>query len=89
MPNLFIKARVNDSAIYIKVNSTLIISNNKAVGEGLLDVLHDCGYVVSKCSPEVWDYHIEYGSSYEIDTKEEVEEFKEINIKTHLIRHEA
>lgn len=89
MPNLFIKARVNDSTVYIKVNSVLIISNGKTIEDGLLDTLHDCGYVVSECTPLEWDLHIEYGSSYEIDTEEEVEEFREINIKAHIINHES
>jgi len=81
MPKLFIKAVVNNSTVYIKVESTVI--------EPLFDVLHDNGYKITKVLPQVWDYYIEYGKSYEVDTIEEVMEFKELNIKAKAIKHES
>ena len=78
MPKLFIKAEVNGSAIYIKVDSTII--------ESLFDILHDNGYTIRKVSPNIWDYFIAYGKSYEIDDMEEVWEFEENNIKVNKIK---
>lgn len=76
--NLFFEATINDTTIYIKISSD--------IHEDLFNVLHDKGYVVKKCSPKRWDYFVYYGSSYEIDTIEEVEEFKQLNNKAKNLR---
>jgi hypothetical protein len=88
MPNVFIKA-TKEGTIYIKVNSALLLTDTKAISTGnenLLDILQDNGYKVEKVNPSVWDYWIEYGLSYEINTYEELKEFKEVNIKANNIR---
>ena len=89
MQNVFIKA-TKENTIYIKVNSVLLFTDPKTIStdnETLLDVLQDNGYVVEDVNSAVWDYWIEYGLSYEINTYEELKEFKEINVKANNIRH--
>lgn len=90
MPKLFIKAKIDNSVIYIKADSTIVYSDTrKCLDVSLIDVLHDFGYTLTISTPETWDYHIEYGNSYEIDTEEEVLEFEENNIKIKEIKHET
>lgn len=78
MNNVFLSATINDTRIYIKCN--------KDVVEALHDILHDNGYKLTKTSPEMWDYYIEDGLSYEVDTIEEVNEFIDINNTAKEIR---
>lgn len=70
---VFFKAIINDSTIYVKIDSTLI-------GK-IHDVFHDAGYIISKATVDEWDYNIEYGTSFEMLTIEELIEFEEHNLK--------
>lgn len=79
--NIFIKASINTSTIYIKIEKELM--------GALFDILHDESYVITNCTPAEWDYHIEYGLSYEVDTEEEIMEFKYINNKAKDINNET
>lgn len=69
----FFKATSRSSEIYVKVKG--IIINN------IVETLVENGYTISKIEAKTWDYNIETGDSYEIDTKEEVEEFIANNLK--------
>ena len=81
MTNTFIKASINNTVIHIKVDNGIIHS--------LFDVLHDRQYSVEVLSPVEWDKHIEYGTSYEIDTIEELEEFIDTNTKYKELKDET
>ena len=81
MLNTFIKASVNNAVIHIKVDNGIILP--------LFDILHDNHYRVEVLSPEEWDYHIEDGTSYEIDTIEELIEFKGTNVKYKELKNET
>lgn len=71
MTNKFIAATINNSTIYIKVDSTIIVL--------VVDILHDNKYVVKASTIEDWENNIDYGLSYEIDTIEEIETFNNNN----------
>ena len=71
MTNKFIAATINNSTIYIKVDSTIIVL--------AVDILHDNKYVVKASTIEDWENNIDYGLSYEIDTIEEIETFNNNN----------
>ena len=79
MGNTFIQAQINDTVIYIKIGNGIIHS--------LFDVLHDSGYKIQDSTIDVWDYHIEVGTSYEVLTEEELEDFIEVNDKANKIRN--
>ena len=78
--NVFIKAIINGNNIYIKVNKELLLE--------LFDVLHDNGYRIEVVLPVIWDENIHYGLSYEIDSEEELEEFKNINLRVKALQDE-
>lgn len=80
MLNTFIKASVNDAVIYLRIDDSVI--------HELLDILYDHKYKVEKSTPIEFDYHIEYGTSYEMNSEEELEEFKEVNLKLKELRNE-
>lgn len=69
--NYFIAAYRNHKVIYIKTNAV--------IHEKLFNVLHNFGFVIDKTTPNKWDYNIETGLSYEIDTEEEIESFVKHN----------
>ena len=76
----FIKTRgFSRSTIYIKVNSILM--------NPLFDLLHDYQRIVESCTQREWTDGIEGGLSYEIDTIEELEEFKENNNKLKELKY--
>lgn len=75
----FIKAIINDTVIYVKVDNGILSS--------LLDTFFDNGYVIKKATPEDFDNNIEFGTSYEIDSEEELETFIDINHKANTIRN--
>jgi len=79
MLNTFIKGEINDSSIYVKVNTALI--------ESLFNLLIDAGYKVSKATEDEWDVNIEYGVSYILDTIEELDIFEDNNIKAKTITY--
>ena len=69
---VFIKASINDTTIYIKVDSGII--------HALFDFMVDRGYVVDKSTPEEWDAYL-MDCAYEIDTKLELTIFQKKNEK--------
>lgn len=71
--NLFLKIIKPNKNIYIKVD---ILVHFK-----LHDAIHDMGYKMEKCTPAKWDYEIENGLSYEMDTLKELKVFIKNNIK--------
>lgn len=75
----FIKAIINDTVIYVKVDNGILSS--------LLDTFFDNKYVIEKATPEDFDNNIEFGTSYEIDSEEELETFIDINHKANTIRN--
>ena len=81
MQNTFIKASINNTVIHIKVDNGII--------HLLFDILHDNSYKVEVLSPIECGRHIEYGTSYEIDTIEELEEFIDTNTKYKELKDET
>lgn len=71
---VFITASINDTTIYVKVDSGII--------EPLVDYFHDKEYTVKGSTGDDWDSHIP-DKSYEIDTLREMEQFKTMNL--HLV----
>lgn len=71
---VFIKASINDTVIYVKVDDSII--------EELVDYFHDCHYKIEASNGDDWDSHIP-NNSYEIDTEKEIGQFKTMNL--HLI----
>lgn len=69
----FIAAYRKGKTIYIKVD--------EVIHEKLFNVLHDFGFTMSRTVPNKWDYNIELGLSFEIDTEEEIASFVEFNNK--------
>jgi hypothetical protein len=67
----FIQASINDTIIYLKVDDSII--------QNLFNVFIDAGYTFEKIDGTIWDYNIEEGSSYEIDTEVELDEFIKTN----------
>jgi hypothetical protein len=78
MLNTYITASINNTTIYVKVNSSIIME--------VFDILIDNKYVVDKTTQDEWNINIENGISYEIDTLLELEEFtsnnKQFNYET-------
>lgn len=72
MLNLFLIAERKGRTIHIKVNSSIHSS--------LHDVLIDFGFTLYKGTAMQWDYQIENGNSYEIDTEIELNQFIKNNI---------
>lgn len=89
MGNVFLAIQQKTKTIYVKVNgfSTIVSNGNRIYGvhERLVDFVHDKGYKCYKIAPNKWDYNIETGLSYEIDTNEELDIFIRNNttIKKH------
>lgn len=63
--------------IYVKVAR----GTNDKVHSTLLDIFLDTNRKVTPVTGEEWEDNIDYGKSYEILTKEEVEEFRRNHIK--------
>ncbi len=78
MANIFLAASINNNTVYVKCD--------EAFHESIHDLLYDVGYKITRTSPQVWDYYIETGDSYEIDTVEELNDFTELNNTAHKLR---
>lgn len=81
MLNTFITASINNTVIYIKIGNGIL--------HELFDVLYDFGYTIKKSTPNEWEYHLYYGSSYEMNNELELEEFKENNETVKDLRNET
>lgn len=75
---VFLEVSINKTVIYLKVDDSLIHT--------IFDTFIDAGYKVVKGTPKEWDYNIETGNSYELDTQKELDEFIKLNNKAKEIR---
>lgn len=82
---LFFGVQDKTKTIYVKVNSlsTVVINGKRSYGvhEKLIDFLHDKGCKCYRVTPNKWEYNIESGLSYEIDTEHELNTFIKNNTK--------
>ena len=69
----FIQASINETIIYLKVDDSIL--------HDLFEVFMEAGYKFEKIDGTIWDYNIETGNSYEIDTEKELNQFIETNNK--------
>lgn len=67
---------------FIQPTKTIYIKVDIEVHEPLVDFIHDVGYKTKKITPNKWEYNIDNGLSYELDTIEELDIFIKRNRNT-------